>query len=81
MVCVPALPPIEATMGISTASATISLDGGIEQADDERGEDGGHEVDHQPGDAAAHGAADAVGDLFVADAGEALHVLGRLLRG
>ena len=34
MVCVPALPPIEATIGISTASATICWMVAVEQPDD-----------------------------------------------
>ena len=52
MVCVPALPPMPETIGISTASSDEARDLALEQADDAGGEDRGAEVDDQPGEPA-----------------------------
>ena len=55
------------------------LDGRAEEADDAGGEEGGDNVDQEPGDAAPGDIADRVGGLLVADAGEPADVLVRLL--
>ena len=49
------------------------------QADHRRGQEGGDEVDEQPGAPEPHDREDALGNLLVADAGEPLDVLVRLL--
>ena len=79
MVCVPALPPIDATIGISTASATmcsmvasnclITIEARIAV----------QQIDEQPPEAGRHDLAHAVGDALVADAGQPPQVLVGLL--
>jgi hypothetical protein len=54
MVWLPELPPMPATMGISAASATSFLDRALEGADHARGDEGGDQVDRQPGPAVLH---------------------------
>ncbi len=66
MVCVVALPPWLATIGASTASATIFCKLVLEQAEHRGREERGREVDQQPVEAALGDGPDRVGQLFVA---------------
>ncbi len=80
IVWVPALPPIEATIGIRTASATIfSIEPSKRRITLEAMSAVTH-VDEQPGEAAARGVEHRVGDLLAGlDAAERLDVLVGLL--
>ena len=78
-VCVPALPPRPATIGNSMARMAIRSIVIFEQADHGGGEEGGDEIDEQPRASEPHDRKHALGNLLVADAGEALDVLVRLL--
>ena len=55
------------------------LDRVLEEADHRGGEEGGDEIDEQPRASEPHDRKDALGNLLVADAGEALDILVRLL--
>ena len=75
MVCVPALPPIEATIGIRTASATIFCSESLEQPDHRGGEERRAEIDEEPGRAALQDVPDVVRQFLVGvDAAERLDV-------
>ncbi len=76
-VCVPALPPMPATIGISTASTAylpISL---WKRLTTRRRDDRGAEVDDQPEQPAAHGHLDRLVDVALARAGQQQDVLAR----
>ena len=76
MVWVAALPPWLATIGASTASATIFSQLALEQAEHGGRQEGGGEIDQQPVEAARGDGPDVVGQFFVAgDAAERLEVL------
>ena len=79
MVCDPALPPMPATIGISTASATICSIVRVEQADHRGRQKRRQEIDQQPGHARARSRENGVGQLFVADAAHAQQILLGLL--
>ena len=80
MVWVVALPPWLATIGASTASATIFCKRALEQAEHRGGQERGREIDQQPVEAALGDGPDRVRQLFVAGhAAERLDVLFGLL--
>ena len=55
------------------------FDGGLKEADYKGGEDGGAEVDVEPGKTAGDGASEGVEEAVLSKAGDAIHVLGVLL--
>ena len=79
IVCVPALPPIEATIGISTASATMLWIVASNRLMTAEARIAVEQVDEQPREARRRDLAHAVAQALVADAGQQLGVLVRLL--